>query len=127
MWWAASRWWRSQSDPDQVPSPATPWPPVPTSDGSAPVPVSASGPTSVVTPPPGSAVVAGRAPAEADDRDAWVLPVDGACPAGYPVKAKLRSRIYHLPGMAAYSRTIPDRCYRAADDAEADGFVRAKH
>lgn len=55
-----------------------------------------------------------------------VEPADGACPDGYPVKAKLRSRLYHLPGMAAYNRTVPDRCYRSAEDAEADGFSRAR-
>jgi hypothetical protein len=34
--------------------------------------------------------------------------------------------IYHLPGMAAYGRTLPDRCYADPEAAEADGFVRAK-
>ena len=53
-------------------------------------------------------------------------PVDGRCPNGYPVKAKQRSRIYHLPGMAAYQRTRPDSCYRCAEDAEGEGFRRAK-
>lgn len=56
----------------------------------------------------------------------WVEPVEGACPEGYPVKGKLRSGIYHLPGMLAYDRTGPDRCYRSAADAEADGLRAAK-
>lgn len=58
--------------------------------------------------------------------DAWALPVAGDCPPGYPVKAKLASGIFHLPGMFAYDRTTPDRCYRSAADAEADGLRPAK-
>jgi hypothetical protein len=68
-------------------------------------------------------------PAQADDAaDAvgWVDPVDGACPASHPVKAKLSSKIYHLPGMANYERTNPDRCYLGAAEAEADGLRAAK-
>ncbi|MEZ5178600.1 MAG: hypothetical protein R2746_10070 [Acidimicrobiales bacterium] len=56
----------------------------------------------------------------------WVKPVEGACPEGYPVKAKLSSGIFHLPGMAAYGRTTPDRCYASAEDALADGLRAAK-
>jgi hypothetical protein len=58
---------------------------------------------------------------------AWVAPSEsGACPEGHPVKVKMSSRLYHLPGMAAYTRTKPDRCYPTAEAAEADGFTRAK-
>ena len=42
------------------------------------------------------------------------------------MKAKLSSRIFHLPGMFAYDRTRPDRCYSGADTALADGFTQAK-
>jgi hypothetical protein len=42
------------------------------------------------------------------------------------VKVKLSSGIFHEPGMLAYDRTTPDRCYRDAASAEADGFRRAK-
>lgn len=56
----------------------------------------------------------------------WVQPVDGACPEGYPVKANDNSGIYHLPGGRFYARTVPERCYAAAADAEADGYRRAK-
>ena len=56
----------------------------------------------------------------------WVEAVDKACPTTHPVKAKLSSMLYHLPGMAAYNRTRPDRCYVDGESAEADGFIRAK-
>jgi hypothetical protein len=57
---------------------------------------------------------------------AWVDPVEGACPEGYPIKAKLKSGIYHQPGGLAYERTKPDRCYATAEAAEADGLRAAK-
>lgn len=56
----------------------------------------------------------------------WLEAVDSECPESHPVKAKLSSMLYHLPGMAAYNRTRPDRCYSDAASAEADGFTRAK-
>src|SRR5579875_3025022 len=62
----------------------------------------------------------------AGDGPAWVEPIGTACPPTHPVKAKLSSHLYHLPGMLAYRRTHPDRCYRDAEAAERDGFVRAK-
>lgn len=63
---------------------------------------------------------------EAPEPVVWVLPKEGACPDGYPVKAKLASRIYHVPGGTSYARTIPDRCYATPGDAETDGFRPAK-
>ena len=88
------------------------------------------------SPPAASAPVddtpAGNAPAAAPFADVaataarWVAPVDGACPPGYPVKANDNSGIYHLPGGRFYARTVPERCYAAAEDAEADGYRRAK-
>jgi len=56
----------------------------------------------------------------------WCDPVDGACPDGYVVKAKLNSGIFHLPGMSAYARTTPDRCYVSPEAALADGLRAAK-
>ena len=73
-------------------------------------------------------VVPVAAPAPAADpvtpstAPAWVLPVDGECPDGFPVKAKDRSGIYHVPGSSTYERTKPDRCYPDAAAAEADGL-----
>ena len=58
--------------------------------------------------------------------DPWLAPVDGECPPTHPVKAKMSSGIYHLPGGAMYGRTHPDRCYIDAPAAEADGLRPAK-
>lgn len=58
--------------------------------------------------------------------EAWVQPTGAVCPPSHPIKAKLSSKLYHLPGMFAYARTTPDRCYRNEDDAVADGLRRAK-
>ena len=56
----------------------------------------------------------------------WVEPSGGVCPSSHPVKAKLASKIFHLPGMANYERTRPDRCYLDTGAAEADGLRAAK-
>jgi hypothetical protein len=57
---------------------------------------------------------------------AWTEPVGGECPPTHPVKAKMTSGIFHVPGGAAYTRTKPDRCYLDAAAAEADGLRAAK-
>jgi hypothetical protein len=51
---------------------------------------------------------------------------DGHAPASHPVKAKVASRVYRVPGMASYEQAKPDRCYPTPEAAEADGFTRAK-
>ena len=56
----------------------------------------------------------------------WVEPDGDACPATHPVKAKLTSQIFHVPGGLSYDRVKPDRCYRDAAAAEADGLRPAK-
>lgn len=56
----------------------------------------------------------------------WIEPVDGDCPASHPVKAKLASGIFHLPGSRSYERTRPDRCYLDGRTAESDGLRAAK-
>jgi len=63
-----------------------------------------------------------RAPGGAQTPPAWVAPEGGACPPGYPVKAKVQSGIFHEPGSPHYERTRPDRCYRDVAAAEADGL-----
>jgi hypothetical protein len=57
----------------------------------------------------------------------WIEPEAGACPTSHPVKAKLASGIFHVPGGANYDRTKPDRCYSSAEAAETDGLRPAKH
>jgi len=52
----------------------------------------------------------------------WVEPVDGTCPVTHPIKAKMSSHIFHVPGGANYERTHADRCYRDAAAAERDGL-----
>ena len=59
-------------------------------------------------------------------REPWVDPVDGDCPSSHPVKAKLTSGIYHVPGGMNYARTRPDRCYVDAAAAERDGLRPSK-
>jgi hypothetical protein len=56
----------------------------------------------------------------------WVEPVDGEAPSSHPIKAKMSSGIFHSPGGLNYERTKPDRCYRDAATAEADGLRPAK-
>ena len=57
---------------------------------------------------------------------AWVEPSGSTCPPSHPIKAKKPSFLYHLPGMSAYERTKPDRCYRDERSARGDGFLKAK-
>jgi len=56
----------------------------------------------------------------------WVEPVGTTCPPDHPVKVKMASRLFRVPGMFAYERTRPDRCYPNEDEAIADGFTRAQ-
>ena len=74
-------------------------------------------PTAAAPPGPGPRPVAGSP---------WVAPEGDHCPASHPVKAKLASGIFHSPGGQMYDRTVPDRCYRDAAAAEADGLRASK-
>ena len=56
----------------------------------------------------------------------WVESDDGACPISHPVKGKVTSGIFHVPGGQAYERTRADRCYADSIAAEADGMRQAK-
>ena len=56
----------------------------------------------------------------------WVAPEGGACPASHSVKANSNSGIFHVPGGRFYNQTRAERCYALAEDAEADGYRRAK-
>jgi hypothetical protein len=90
-------------------------------------------PVTAATPPPTPAPTATipaptpTTPAPATPTSAaWVAPVDHACPASHPVKAKLSSGIYHVPGGMNYERTKPDRCYRDPEAADLDGLRPSK-
>jgi hypothetical protein len=59
--------------------------------------------------------------------DGWLVPdASGTPPDGYPVKVKISSGIFHVPGGRFYERTSPDRCYPSAAAAEADGYRPSK-
>jgi hypothetical protein len=122
--YAIWRWFESQrSDTSLSWEPqATPFPPQPRPASPRPTP----------NPPPAEPVTATEpaaaqaAPtAPAGGSDAWVEPTAGACPASHPVKAKMSSKIFHVAGGLNYERTHPDRCYRDAAAAEADGLRKS--
>lgn len=112
-----------ESEPTPVPDAPVPDAPAP----EAPVPevAPADGAPAAVTEPEVSGV-----PVAASDPAAtagWVEPdADGECPPGFPIKAKMSSKIFHSPGQLNYDRTTPDRCYADAAGAEADGLRAAK-
>jgi hypothetical protein len=99
--------------PVAAPSPAPAESAAPAEAEPAPVPLTSSAPTKVarVTKPPAQN---------------WVEGTGTVCPQTHPIKAKMSSRIFHLPGMLAYDRTRPDRCYDSEEAAESDGFTKAK-
>jgi hypothetical protein len=110
------------SDPEPAPAPVTTQPALdlpPLEPAPKDPTVAADGGTSLV------AETTSAAPAPSQEQT-WVEPVDGDCPDGYPIKAKVKSGIFHQPGGLAYDRTNPDRCYPDAASAEADGLRAAK-
>ena len=107
-------WLAYQGRDDESPAPE--WPPLdPPDANAAPAPMAAPTTEPVSDAPPAAA---------ADAR--WMPPVDGQCPDGFPIKANANSGIFHMPGGRFYDRTVPERCYAEAADAEADGYRRAK-
>ncbi len=100
----------------QSPSPAPQWPAMPITD-------------SIAKPAakPAAQSVAATDGGESEAPSArWLVPVNGSCPEGYPVKANNNSRIFHVPGGRFYARTVAERCYASAADAIADGYRPAK-
>jgi hypothetical protein len=97
-----------------------------------PAPPKLTNATSTPTPTPAKVAApeepAAAAPAASEQSSPapWVDPEDGQCPPTHQVKAKLSSKIFHVPGGLAYDRTTPDRCYLDTAAAEADGFRPAK-
>ena len=99
-----------------------PFPPVPHAASSATPTVVADEPE---TPEPAKPKAAARK--TTTPPAAWKKPnADGSCPKSHPVKAKMASGIFHVPGGANYARTKPDRCYTDAAAAQADGLRAAK-
>lgn len=119
--YATWRWYQSRMPEHQTAaswdSQPFPYPPIPRAGGGAPTHVHVP-----VEMEPGG----GPEIDEELEVAAWMDPVEGSCPASHPVKAKLASGIYHLPGGLSYDRTKPDRCYLDAPAAEADGLRAAK-
>lgn len=113
------RWVEGPANPASSPDwPAIPSAPVVTPPRPAPAPSDASA---------GKVPDALRRAAPTSSAKAWVRPqADGSAPPTHPVKAKVSSRIYRVPGMASYDRSTADRCYPSAEAAEADGFSKAK-
>jgi hypothetical protein len=87
---------------------------------------------------PGEKVQAAKVPAEKAEKKSakaakkapplppFVLPKEGVCPPTHPVKAKLASLLFHIPGGLTYDRVRPDRCYVDVPTAVGDGFSSAK-
>jgi hypothetical protein len=57
----------------------------------------------------------------------WIEASDRDPPESHPVKVKMSSGIYHVPGGSSYDRTRADRWYRDTATAESDGYRAAKH
>lgn len=120
--------------PDASPAPNTPETPAPAPVAS-PKPASTDDATVRSPEPDGVPVAAAETEAapitsgssHGTEGSSWTAPTaDGGCPDGFPVKAKLGSKIFHSPGQLNYPRTTPDRCYVDAAAAEADGLRAAK-
>ena len=93
--------------------------------------VSETAPARAPTPEPQRVEQAAKKPAEKKAApkkklDSWVDPDGNICPDTHPVKGKLSSMIFQVPGNFAYDRTKPDRCYESATAAETDGLRAAK-
>ena len=104
-------------------------------------PTVASRPTVASIPAADSRVATAKKPAKASGKKAagpskrrtdssapgsWIVPNGTAeVLVTHPVKVKLGSRVYRVPGMPMYDRTVADRCYATIEAAEADGFNRA--
>ena len=122
-------------DPSSLPDwsslPAPSWPPLqkasvrPQASQPSGEPVSETA-AAAATPAPAEAPAPPPEPAPAAAERLWVEPEDDVCPPSHPVKGKLSSGLFHLPGMSAYNRTRPDRCYADEMAAASDGLTRAK-
>ena len=121
--YAIWRWFESQRSDTGLSWEAqpAPFPPQPRIEKPAPSNPSPAEPVTATEP----AAAQAAPPAPASGGDARVAPTDGVCPASHPVKAKMSSKIFHVEGGLNYQRTHPDRCYRDAAAAEADGLRKS--
>jgi hypothetical protein len=97
------------------------WPPL---ESATPTPTPTPAPEPEPAPEPTKPAAKKAAPKKT--LDPWVDPDGNTCPDTHPVKGKLSSKIFQVPGNFAYDRTNPDRCYQSADAAAADGMRPAK-
>ena len=111
---AFANWWRQRSEATSPAGPPEwpPWPDAPTAPTTTPTTPTTTPTTTATTP---------TAPTPA-----WVEGSDGEAPAGYPIKLKVSSGIFHVPGGRFYERTNPDRWYATAEAAIADGYRQSK-
>ncbi len=130
---------RRRSEPF-APVSTAPWPPIESTPPVAAPDTGVPGTEAPATGVPGvevpaaetSSVQAPSTPVPADEPaelgdTLWVEPDDeGECPTSHPIKAKLGSGVFHLPGMANYERTKADRCYPDSETAEADDLRQAQ-
>jgi len=107
-------------EPLQAPEPAPVTKPVAKKPATkAPAPAKAAAPAKKAAAPVKKVAIKKKLPP-------WVDPKGTVCPKTHPVKGKLSSMIFQVPGNFAYERTTPDRCYKSADEAEDDGLRAAK-
>jgi len=125
--YAVWRWFesqRSESGLNWEAQPA-PFPPQPRTENPSPPAASVTAADPVTTTEPVTATEPVAAQAPSPGGNAWVEPTGGTCPPSHPVKAKMSSKIFHVAGGLNYDRTHPDRCYRDAAAAEADGLRKS--
>ena len=71
-------------------------------------------------------LVVTRDPSTKGPDSSGVPPVsEDSCPAKYPLKGNLSSKIYHSPGQKFYDQTDPERCFATPEDAERWGYRAA--
>lgn len=120
-----------EGDPPSAPTAPTPSEPPPPAEGGAKAaakapaakrtrPLRAAQPAAAAPP-----AAAGDAPRPAAVRS-WVEPVGNLCPTTHPVKAKLGSKVFRLPGKPGYETSRPDRCYASEGAARRAGFTEAQ-
>lgn len=135
-----------RSRPPALPEPLPAWPPLVLDDVPADPVVPDDDADVVVAPGPDPqperpAPAPTEAPAPVDDPSSSAFRVaaasttvvldaieasGGTCPPSHPVKGKLSSGIFHVPGLLNYERTRADRCYVDAAAAERDGLRVAR-